>query len=71
MEVEYGSDVIDSNGKPLGTIDYVMRNTWTGEITKFMIRRKAPERDLFISLQDVQSITESAVYLAVSAEKLE
>jgi sporulation protein YlmC with PRC-barrel domain len=52
MEVEYGSEVIDSNGKSLGTVNYVMRNTWTGEISKFIVRREAPERDLFVSVQD-------------------
>jgi sporulation protein YlmC with PRC-barrel domain len=71
MEVEYGSEVLDSNGKSLGTVDYVMRNTWTGEISKFMVRRKAPDRDLFISVQDVLSATETTVTLGVSVEELE
>lgn len=71
MEVKYGSNVIDSNSKSLGTVDYVMRNTWTGEISKFMVRRKAPERDLFILLQDVLNVTGTAVSLRVSVEELE
>ena len=71
MEVEYGSEVLDSNGKSLGTVDYVMRNTWTGEISKFMVRRKAPDRDLFISVQDVRSAKENTVSLGVSVEELE
>ena len=71
MEVEYGSEVVDSNGKSLGTVNYVMRNTWTGEISKFMVRREAPEKDLFISIQDVLSVTETTVSLGVSVEDLE
>jgi len=70
MDLEYGATVVDRNGKALGTINHLVRNTWTGEISKFMVRRKAPERDLFLSPQDVLEVTKSGIKLNVSLEEL-
>jgi len=70
MEIQYGATVIDANGEVLGTVDHLMRNTLTGEIKKFVVRRKAPEQDLFISSQSVRHCTGSAVELNVSLEEL-
>lgn len=70
MEVEFGAKVIDRNGKVLGTIDHLMRNTWTGEITKFAVRRKAPDEDLFFSTKDVVEVTKTKVSLKISLHEL-
>jgi sporulation protein YlmC with PRC-barrel domain len=35
IEIEYGASVIDKNGKLLGTVNRVLRDTWTGDIRKF------------------------------------
>ena len=70
MEIGYGATVVDRDGKALGTINHLVRNTWTGEISKFMVRRKAPERDLFLSPQDVLEVTKSEIKLNVSFEEL-
>ena len=70
MEIEYGAEVMDRNGKVLGTVDHLVRNTWTGEISKFMVRRKAPERDLLFSTEDVLEATRSEIKLAVSFNEL-
>jgi sporulation protein YlmC with PRC-barrel domain len=43
MEVEFGAKVIDRNGKVLGAVAHLMRNTWNGEITKFAVPRVKPE----------------------------
>jgi len=61
MEVEYGTEVIDKKGKVLGTVDYVIRNTETGEVSKFMVHRELPERELFFSPQDVLEATKSKI----------
>ena len=45
MQIEYGAEVVDKSGKVLGTINYIIRDTWTGEIRKFMIRKKLPDKD--------------------------
>jgi sporulation protein YlmC with PRC-barrel domain len=70
MEVEYGAKVIDRNGKVLGTVDHLMRNTWTGEITKFTVRSKAPDEDLFFATKDVLEATKTKVKLKISFYEL-
>ena len=70
MEIQYGAEVIDRNGKVLGTVDHLMRNTWTGEISKFMIRRKAPDSDLFFSTKYVLEATNTKVKLNISFHEL-
>ena len=70
MEIEFGTAVIDKNGKVLGTVDHLVRNTWTGEISKFMVRRKAPDSDLLFSPQDVLKVTDDTVKLNLSIDEL-
>ena len=70
MEIEYGAEVVDKNGEVLGRVDYVIRNSWTGEISKFMVYRQAPKGDLFFSPQDVLEATESKVKLGISLTEL-
>lgn len=70
MEIEYGAEVIDKNGKVLGTVDYVIRNTWTGEISKFMVRRESPNRELLFSLEDVLEAAKSKIKVSISLDEL-
>lgn len=70
MEIEVGAEVTDKDGKVLGTVDHLMRNTWTGEISKFIVRRKAPDSDLLFSPQDVLEVTNTTVKLNVSIGEL-
>jgi sporulation protein YlmC with PRC-barrel domain len=70
MDIEYGAEVIDRNGKYLGTVDHLMHNTWTGEISKFVIRRKAPERDLFVKADEVLEAGNTRIKLNVSFDEL-
>jgi sporulation protein YlmC with PRC-barrel domain len=70
MEIEYGAEVVDRDGKVLGTVDHLMRNTWTGEMSKFMIRRKAPDSDLLFSVEDVLEATVSKIRLKISSDEL-
>ena len=53
MRIEHGVEVVDKNGNLLGTVDHLMRNTMTGEVSKFIVTRKAPLRDIFLSPDDV------------------
>lgn len=69
MEIEYGSEVIDKNDKVLGKVDHVIRDSWTGEIRKFMVRQKAPDKDLLFSPQDVLEATESKIKVNISFNK--
>ena len=61
VEIEYGAQVIDKSGKMLGTVDHLIRDSWTGEIRKFMVRQKAPDKDLMFSPQDVLEATKSKI----------
>ena len=70
MGIEYGSEVIDKDGKVLGTVDYVIRNSWSGEISKFVVYRPAPEKDLSFSPQDVLEAKGSKVRVAISSDEL-
>jgi sporulation protein YlmC with PRC-barrel domain len=65
-EPKMGAEVIDLNGKSLGKIDYVVRDTWSGNVKKFMIYRKPPEEDLSFSPDDTSEITEDVVKLNIT-----
>ena len=71
MQIKYGAEVVDKNGALLGTVDHLMHNTLTGEVSKFVVNRKPPERDLFLSPEDVLETTESMIKLNVSFEELD
>jgi sporulation protein YlmC with PRC-barrel domain len=66
MQIEYGTEVIDKNDKVLGTVDHLIRDSWTGEIRKFMVRQKAPDKDLLFSPQDVLEVTKSKIKVNIS-----
>ena len=70
MEIQYGAKVTDKNGNSLGTIDHIVHDTWTGEIRKFVVRREAPNNDLFLSPDDVLQITKDQVQLNLSSKEL-
>jgi len=70
MEIEYGAEVIDRDGKVLGTVNYVIRNSWTGEISKFMVRREPPDRGLLFSLEEVLEAANSKIKLSISLDEL-
>jgi len=66
MNIKYGAKVVDIDGKVLGTVDALMRNTWTGEVSKFVVNRKHTTKDLFLSPEDVFEATEAEVKLNLS-----
>ena len=69
MEIVYGAEVIDKNGKSVGTIDALVRNSYTGEITKFKVKTQLIDTDLFFSTEDVIEATAKRVNLKVTYEK--
>ncbi|MFC1947325.1 hypothetical protein ACFLXY_05335 [Chloroflexota bacterium] len=60
---QFGTEVQDKNGKRLGKIDYVIRDTWSGDIKKYIVYRKPPDEDISFSPDDISEITENAVKL--------
>ena len=53
-----GAKVIDKDNKVIGKIDYLIRDTWSGEIKKYMVRRDAPNKDIFFSPDDILEASE-------------
>ena len=70
MEIQYGAAVVDKNGRMLGTVNHVVRDSWTGGIRKFMVRQEVPNTDLFLSPGDVLEATESKIMLKTSLSEL-
>jgi len=66
MEIQYGADVLDKNEQVLGAVDYLIRNTYTGEISKFKVKTELAEADLFFSPEDVLEATPNEIKLKVT-----
>ncbi len=70
MELQIGTAVTDKNGESLGNIDYVMRDTWSGEVRKCMIYKQPPDKDIMFSLDDIAESTEDLIKLNLSTDEL-
>jgi hypothetical protein len=70
MKIEYGTQVVGRNGNVLGTIDYVIRDSWTGEINKFTVRRGSSDKDVMFSPHNVLEATESEIKVDISLDEL-
>ena len=57
MEIEHGAEVIDKNGRRLGKVDRVIRDTFTTEIKKFTVSTDITDTGLFFSPEEVQEAT--------------
>jgi hypothetical protein len=66
MEIEYGAVVRDKNDKVLGTINRVLRDTWTGDISKFSVSTNLADADLFYSADDIAESTSQEVKLRIA-----
>lgn len=71
MEIQMGSSVLDKKGAFVGKVDYVIRNSWTGEISKFMVDRPAPHTFFAFTPDDVLDTSDDRVTVAVSLEDLD
>jgi sporulation protein YlmC with PRC-barrel domain len=70
MDIGYGAEVIDRNGKVLGIVDYVIRNSWTGEISKFRVIRDLPGSNLMLSPEEVLDAKENKIKVDISSDAL-
>ncbi|MBN2240882.1 MAG: hypothetical protein JW712_14015 [Dehalococcoidales bacterium] len=61
-----GAEVIDSNGNILGTIDYIVRDSWSGDIRKYIIYKKPPEKDLSFTPENIIENSETSVKVNIS-----
>ena len=69
MEIKAGVQVIDKNGKVLGSVNHLARDGWSGEIKKFIVNRKPPDKDLFLTPEDVLEATDASIKLKIALDE--
>ena len=58
--------MVDKNGKVLGAVDYIIRDTYTGEIRKFKVHTELVDTPLLFSPEDVSEATPTRVKLKIA-----
>jgi len=69
MEIKPGAQVIDKNGNVLGSVTHLARDGWSGEVKKFIVDRKPPDKDLFFTLEDVLEATDASIKLKIALDE--
>ena len=62
-----GTEVRDRTGKLLGTIDYIVRDSWSGDVRKYLVYRKPPEEDISFTPEDISENEDAVVTLSIEA----
>ncbi|MBN1161625.1 MAG: hypothetical protein JXA17_06750 [Dehalococcoidales bacterium] len=70
MDIEYGTEVVDREGNALGTIDRVIRDSWTGEIRKFSVNQDTPGNELMFSPEEILVQDKNKIKIDVSQDDL-
>jgi sporulation protein YlmC with PRC-barrel domain len=68
--MEYGAQVYGRNGVYVGTVNRLVRNLWTGEVSKFMVKTDLADRDLFLSPEDILEDRSGSLTLKTSVDEL-
>jgi sporulation protein YlmC with PRC-barrel domain len=69
MEIIPGVQVIDKNGKVVGSVTHLARDGWSGEVKKFIVNRKPPDKDLFLTPEDVLEATDASIKLKIALDE--
>jgi len=69
VRIKPGAEVVDRNGEVLGSVDLLGRDTWTGEVTKFIVTIKAHAKDLFLTPEDILEATETKIKLKSTSDE--
>jgi len=69
MEIKPGVQVVDKNGKILGSVTHLARDGWSGDVKKFIVNRKPPQKDLFFTPDDVVEATDSVIKLKIAVDE--
>lgn len=70
MEIGVGVEVLDKKGELLGIVHNIIRDTWTGEIRKFMVRTQSPEAAFLFSPEQVLEVVNFKIKLNISGDEL-
>jgi sporulation protein YlmC with PRC-barrel domain len=71
MDIEYGTSVVDKNGKSLGTVDHIVMDSWSGEPRKFVVRLEDEVSAIYFLPKDVAEATKEKVKLNLAVEEME
>ena len=71
MDIEYGAEVVDKNGKSLGKVNYIIMDAWSGEPGKYMVQREGEDGAFFFTPEQVAEVKENKIKLSISAEEIE
>ena len=71
MDIEYGMSVVDKNDKPLGEVDHIVMDTWSGEPRKYMVRLADDVSAVYFTPKNVAEVTKKNVKLNLAAEEAE
>jgi len=69
MEIKPGIQVIDKNGKVVGSVNHLAHDGWSGELKKIIVNRPPPDKDLFFVPEDVVEATDSMIKLKFAADE--
>jgi len=61
--VQYGAKVVDKDGKYLGTVNYLVSDSLTGEVKSFKVKTGSDEQALIFSIDDVDQVTPEKISL--------
>lgn len=68
--MEHGAEVFGRNGGYVGTVNRLIRNLWTGEVSKFMVKTDFTRQDLFLSPDDILEIKDGSLTLKATVDEL-
>ena len=71
MDIEYGMSVVDKNSKPLGTVDHIVMDSWSGEPRKFIVRLDDDVSAVYFTPGDVAEVTGKGIKLNIAADEIE
>jgi sporulation protein YlmC with PRC-barrel domain len=69
MDIENGTEVFDKNGKRLGKVERVIRDTYTTEIKRFSVSTDITDAGLFFSPEEVEEATSKAIKLNIGYDE--
>lgn len=71
MDIEYGMSVVDKNNKPLGAVDHIVMDAWSGEPRKYMVRLEDDVSAVYFTPENVAEVTGKGVKLNIAVDEME
>jgi hypothetical protein len=65
--IRFGAKVFDKNNKYLGTVDYSISDSFTGEVKKFRVKTESIEESLLFSTEDIEKSAPDEIRLNIES----